>query len=262
MTRLQIGIIAASLALFCILAFGLETRPRHLRDLDRQRSISGETTSAAVLLKEARQKLPETAAAEVAVMEDNALASASDSEKAERFKELSARWYQLGFPAISGYYAQEVAEILNSGESWAIAGTTYAIGQQQADEEKVSEFCTSRAVQCFENAVSLDPDNPEYQLNLANVYVVKPPQDNPMKGILMLRELNNKYPDNVPVLNTLGRLALQTGQTDRAIERLEQALSLAPENNQTLCLLADAYQAAGQSDKSEAFAQRCQSGRE
>ncbi len=254
---MQFGMIAFAAGLFCILAFVLDTRPKKLRDLETQRSLSAETTSAAVLLKEARQSLPETTAAEMAVMEESALAESSDSARIESFKLLSGTWYQLGYPAISGYYAQEVAALLNTEESWAIAGTTYAIAQKQAQEEKVRDFCTARAIECFENAISLNPDNPDYQLNLANVFVEKPPQDNPMKGILMLRELNEKYPDNVPVLNNLGRLALQTGQIDRAVERLERAFSLAPENNQTLCLLAEAYEAAGQSAKSAIFAQKC-----
>jgi predicted Zn-dependent protease len=66
-----------------------------------------------------------------------------------------------------------------------------------------------------------------------------------MRGILMLRELNEALPNNVLVMNTLARLAIKTGQIDRAIQRLETSLGLEPDNQNTICLLATAYGNAG-----------------
>ena len=57
----------------------------------------------------------------------------------------------------------------------------------------------------------------------------------------MLLSLNEKYPDDVLVLNALARLAIKTGQWDRAQQRLELSDSLQPENTTTICLLADVY---------------------
>jgi cytochrome c-type biogenesis protein CcmH/NrfG len=85
----------------------------------------------------------------------------------------------------------------------------------------VKAFCNQRAVQAFENAISLNPDNASHRLNLALTYTEMPPEDNPMKGILLLRELQEQYPENTQVLNALGRLAIQTGQYARAVERLD-----------------------------------------
>ena len=121
----------------------------------------------------------------------------------------------------------------------------------------MKKYCAQNAVGSFERAISLNPDEPAHRLNLALVYTDLPPSDNPMRGILMLRDLNREYPEYVPVLNALGRLALQTGQIDRAVERLEQALNNEPENPDTHCLLAQAYQASGETDKASRFAERC-----
>jgi Flp pilus assembly protein TadD len=78
-----------------------------------------------------------------------------------------------------------------------------------------------------------------------------------MKGVMMLRELQEAYPDNTLVLNTLGRLALQTGQWVRGIERLQQALALEPDNKNTICLLAQAYAGLGDQENAAIFAERC-----
>jgi cytochrome c-type biogenesis protein CcmH/NrfG len=105
-------------------------------------------------------------------------------------------------------------------------------------EEKVIEFCANRAIQAFENAISLDPSDITNKVNLAVCYAERPPQNNPMKGILMLIDLNKKHPENVPTLSTLGRLGIQTGQFEKAVARLELALQIEPKNIKVNCLLA------------------------
>ena len=73
----------------------------------------------------------------------------------------------------------------------------------------------------------------------------------------MLRELTEKYPDNPSVQYQLGRLAVMTGQFEKAIERLEKAYTLNPDDRRIVCLLADTYQKTGDLTKSEEFAKKC-----
>jgi predicted Zn-dependent protease len=128
---------------------------------------------------------------------------------------------------------------------------------QRSEEEKVRAFCTNNAVEAFENAISLNPSNISHQVNLALLYAENPPSDNPMKGITMLLDLNREHPENVLVLNNLARLAIRTGQYDRAIERLEKARSIEPDNANTSCLLAQAYEGSGNTEQAEAFGEQC-----
>ena len=79
-----------------------------------------------------------------------------------------------------------------------------------------------------------DIDN---EVNLALTYVEVPLEDNPMKGILMLRELNENHPENVTVIMQLARLSLQTGQFDKAVERLEKVIELRPSSANAYCCL-------------------------
>lgn len=257
MTKLQWAVVASSIALFFILYFGCETRPNDIKALETSRALAAESTDINTLLQQAKEGLSGVEAGNILAMESEAGAAPSDSLKEEALKRLSGEWYRLGFPAISGYYAQEVAELIGTEESWSIAGTTYTICIQQNQEPKVRDFCTGRAIQAFENAISLNPDEKAHQVNLALAYAANPPQDNPMKGVLMLRELNQKEPDNVLVLNALARLALQTGQYGRAIERLERARELQPDNRNTICLLAEAYRGQGDEEKARALAEEC-----
>ena len=65
------------------------------------------------------------------------------------------------------------------------------------------------------------------------------------------------HPENAAVYNALGRLAIKTGQWQKAVERLEKAWLLDKTNPNTPCLLAQAYQGAGQQEKSSEFARLC-----
>ncbi|MBU6343253.1 MAG: tetratricopeptide repeat protein, partial [Bacteroidetes bacterium] len=109
----------------------------------------------------------------------------------------------------------------------------------------------------FEKAATINPGQPEHQVNQALVFAENPPADNPMKAVLLLRELEKKYPESPAVFNALGRLAIKTGQWQKAIERLEKAWQLDRNNFNTPCLLAKAYEGAGQMDKSAEFAKIC-----
>ena len=68
-----------------------------------------------------------------------------------------------------------------------------------------------------------------------------PPKDNPMKGSLMLRELNTSHPNNINVLLQLGKLAMNTNQWEKAAQRFEQVLDIDSENMIATCLFGETY---------------------
>ncbi|MCB0553632.1 MAG: tetratricopeptide repeat protein [Phaeodactylibacter sp.] len=259
MTKLQWAVIASAVVLFLTLYFTCDTKPRDIQALEKSRALAGESTDVTALLTEAKASLSPAQSSPVLALEAQLDKALEDSSRVEVLKQLSGQWYQLGVPALAGYYAQQVAEANGTEEAWSIAGTTYTICIQNSQEPKVRDFCTGRAVQAFENAISINPANLAHQVNLALAYTANPPQDNPMKGILMLRSLNQSNPDNVLILNTLARLALKTGQFSRAVERLEHALSIEPDNTDSICLLAQAYEGAGETAKAAEFTEKCRS---
>jgi tetratricopeptide (TPR) repeat protein len=210
-------------------------------------------------LAEAKEKLSAESAAALEEIERSLAQTSSDERsKTKVLEQLSGQWFEEGEYAISGYYAQQIAETLRTGESWGIAGATYAIGIQRSEAEKTKAYCAGRAVQAFENAVSLEPEELSHKINLALIYTDRPPQDNPMKGILMLVDLDKTFPNQPGILFHLGRLALRTGQYEKAIARLETVTALDPERTEAFCLLAQAYSETGEEAKSAAAQTRCE----
>ena len=249
-------VLFISVGLLALLFFGFDHRPKNIKDLEKTRSTNLEITSIDNLLLSARQTLD---------MEQNTVLQnlksemdkSTGEEKVEAIKNYSSTWYEYGQPTISAYYAEEVAKLANDAKSWSIAGTTYLLSLKTEKEEITKDFAASRAVKCFENARSLDVNDVSNQINEALVYVERPLKEEPMKGILMLRDLNTKYPDNTSVLNQLARLALQTNQIDKAIERLNTSLEKEPNNIMTACLLAEAYEKKGNTALQEKYLAQC-----
>jgi len=258
MTKLQIAVLTSAVALFFILYFGCDTKSKDQQSLDQSRVLVAESTDINILLKAAKETLNPAASNEIAAAEQElGLTQGDTSAQVELLKRLSGLWFRNNDAAISGYYAQLVAEQVNSEDAWSKAGTTFAICVQRSAEEKVRSYCTERAVTAFQNAASINPENLAHRVNLAVVYAENPPKEDVMRGITMLLELNRNHPDNVSVLNNLGRLAIKTGQYDRAVQRLERVLELDPENPVAICLLADAWQGAGDEAKADQFAKAC-----
>lgn len=257
MTKLQYAVIAAALLLLLVLRFGCETKAPNMKGLEKSRSLVAQNTDINVLLPAAKDSLEANDVALVEALEDELARQSSDTAKVAVLKRLAGEWYSLGNAVISGYYAQQIAELLNTEESWSIAGTTFALALPGLSDPAVRDFAASRASKAFENAISLNPEELSHKINLALVYTDNPPQDNPMKGILMLRELNDSNPDNPAILVQLGRLAMRTNQYDRAVERLGRAFELDPSLTEAACMLADAYNALGDKAKANSFAEKC-----
>lgn len=248
----------SAVVLFALLYWGFSIVPSEHKNIEKQRALAAVSTDITSLLMDAKSDLSPQASASVLALETELDKAGTDSAKADIFKRLSSTWYGLSKAAIAGFYAEKTAELAGGEEAWSIAGTTYSICLQQGASDKEKSYCAERAIHCLENAASLNPGNPQHRLNLALVYAEDPPKDNPMKGILMLVELNKQFPDNVPVLAQLGRLAIKTGQFDKAVERLEKALSLEPENQTANCLIIKAYEGLGNEAKAAEFRSKCE----
>ena len=258
MTRLQWMVVAGTFLLFALLYFGFDTKPKERQGIDAARKKVAVKTDIKALLAEAREDLDKDQLTFLASIHQVLNANEIDSLKIPMWEELSSAWYSYNRPDLAGHYAELIAASLSTAEAWSIAGTTYAIGGQRLEKEKHRIFASEHAVAAFENAISLEPDNISHRTNLAVCYVDNPPEENPMKGVQMLLNLDKKHPEAIGVQNTLARFAIKTSQFEKAAARLEKVLTLDANNRNAICLLAKAYEGLGETTKAINFSQRCQ----
>lgn len=257
MQKVQYFVLFSSVLLLLTMYIGCETKAANVKEIAKTRSLVVENTTREVLEMYAKKELGSSDLLLLENLNKDLDKNTDINKKSEIARKLSAKWYDLGHPAVAGAYAEMVAEWFPSPESWSIAGTTFGQAIPQKENAKVREFAAAHAVTAFENAVSLAPEDWTNKLNLALILTDVPPQDNPMKGVKMLLELNNTYPDNARILFHLGRLAIQTGQFEKAVERLEKSLELDNAQPQIYCLLEKAYLETSKSDLAAMASEKC-----
>lgn len=248
--------LSLSIVFIAILYVGFNTKPSSFRKVEQSRNVVAQSTNFETLLSEARLQIAGSEANQILGLEQQLDPAAPD---AEILKALSSAWFALGKGAIAGHYAAEVAKLEATAESWSIAGTTFSLALKDAKDEKLRGYCAENGVAAFEKAISLEPEVLQHRVNLALLYTEQPSSENPMQGILMLVDLNKQHPEDPVILFHLGRLAIQTGQTEKAIERLTKASTLRPAHQETWCLLAKAYEMAGELSKAEDAQRHCDS---
>jgi predicted Zn-dependent protease len=252
--------IALASALFLVLYFGFDTKNAQALQTESSRNVLGTTLGFDNLLADAKEHLGPAQSQEADILLEKASNATDNASKSAAYQALSAFWYKNGNIAVAGGFADSVATIENNDEAWSVAGATYYNGLVAVppDNQVLRKYCADKAIRAFESAASLNPQLVNHQVNLALVYAEQPKEDNPMQAVMMLRDLEAKHPEEPSVFNALGRLAIKTGQWDRAIQRLEKARALDPKNTNTPCLLAKAYQGANNPAKAEEYTKLCQ----
>jgi len=239
----QAWYIIGAIILLAVLYFGFDTHPSTHKALEKSRALNTQEYDIASYQPEAKKPLKADEIAYLETLEAQVEHAGQDSVRLDILKQLSGYWFSLKNPVMAGLYAHEVAEKENSAMSWSITGTTYASGLQQDLEEKQKVFCRDQAIQAFENAISLEPEVVDHRVNQALCYIDMPLADQPMKGIQLLAGLATTYPDSPAPPYHLARLAVRTGQYERALTRIEQALKLDPSGQRIACLAIDIYTA-------------------
>ena len=175
---------------------------------------------------------------------------------AAQFKELSGLWYKNGNDLVAAFFAKKAADLEPTEETLSLAGANFFTAAKKLEVGALRDQSFIESEACFKKAFDLNPAKWENKMNLALCYTENPLPTDPMKGILMLRELDAAYPSNVPINLQLARLAIKTGQYERCIDRLEKILPQNGSDVRIICLLSQAYEATN-NPKAAEFAKKC-----
>lgn len=147
----------------------------------------------------------------------------------------SAAW----FAEESSKYWKTTESLVKSGDLYYQA---YAIELDQSRQKALAE----KAQEFYGRVLKETPGNLEVKTKMAMTYLTT---STPMQGITMLREVLAEDPDNELALFNMGMLSIQSGQFDRAVQRLQQLVSINPAHIQGQLLLGIALMNSGDRTK-------------
>lgn len=251
MKKQQIAVLAGATLLFCIIYFFGRTVPPKTAGKVAAAASTDSLFNIDRVLEASKTQLTEEQRTRLAVLENSVVRGNVKEQQAEIYKQIAAFYRDTAHLLVPfAYYTGQAAKLENSEKSLTFAARFFLESARKQDEPGLKKWMANESKQLFEKALVLDPENDSLKVGLGSCYIFGNIADNPMQGIMMIREVAEKDPANMYAQYMLGVGGLMSGQLDRAIERLSLVADKQPENVEVKLMLAEAFERKG--DKTNA----------
>ncbi len=146
---------------------------------------------------------------------------------------------------LGSYYLKNVALLENSEKNLTFAAQLILDSMMISGQPAIQNWLASSAKELFERSIQLNGSNDSSKIGLAACYIFGNISNNPMLGILPLKEIVKNNPDNVYAQMILGLGGRKSGQYDKAIERFNIIVTNHPDNLEATVNLAECYELKG-----------------
>ena len=230
-----------------IAVIGLYQLPKVVVDNDETDSFTTVETEQDISVH--KIEIPDSVYAQIDLLRDQFLSSDS-KEKSLIFADSLARAFLVYSELDSvSRYANQMAQLASSNDEIELTGDFYFTAFNMSLEEVSRKSFAERARELYGQIISAN-DRPDLEMRIAMTLVAS---DNPMEGILKLRELVEKYPESVEGQYNLGLLSIRSAQYDRAIDRFKKVIELDPQNIEGYFYLGVSYMEQGETEKAKEY---------
>ncbi len=207
------------------------------------------------ILLASKVQLPKAEQEALKKLESEATKHTEGADGAKACAAIADLWKKNNNGLMYAYYSAQSGKLENSAKQLTFAAQLFLNEIEKATSESVQSWEISQATGFLEASLKIDSNNNETKLALATIYVQGGGE--PMKGVMLLRGITEKNPDDVPANMLLGRMSIQSGQNDKAIKRFETVLKKDPQNSEAMFFLAQAYEALGNKSKAIELLTQC-----
>lgn len=202
-----------------------------------------------------RQQLPGHALTEIDSVDKEIRAIRDSARMAPAFSALAAIWREHKQLPVAAYYYAVAGKLENSEKKLNFAAQLFLDLMHESQPAPVQMWEAQQAVACLKRSLELNPQNDTAKLALAAGYIEGTGET--MQGVQLLLGITREKPDNIAANLMLGRLSIQSGQFDKAVQRFETVLKTEPENTEALYFLAEAYKGKGDKEKAIELFEKC-----
>lgn len=165
------------------------------------------------------------------------------SDKPAIYNQLAVFWKdsaQVYEPYL--FYMAEAAKLVNSEKTLTFAAQLFVNSLLDVGEPAIQNWLATNAKVLFDKALTLNPNNDSSIIGRGACYILGNISSNPMEGILPVRAIAAKTPDNLYAQMILGLGGKKSGQYDKAIERFLIIAGKEPKNIAAALHLAECYE--------------------
>jgi tetratricopeptide (TPR) repeat protein len=240
----QLFLLAGATVLFCVIYFFGKTIPP--KNGSATAVAADSTYNIQKVLDASRAQLTADQRSRLAQLENSVVRGNVREQKADIYKQIAAFYRDSAHLLLPfAYYTGEAAKLENSEKSLTFAARFFLENARKQDDEGLKKWMATESKELFEKALVLDPGNDSLKVGLGSCYIFGNIAENPMQGIMMIREVAERDPSNMYAQYMLGVGGLMSGQLDRAIDRLSIVASKQPDNVEVKLMLAEAYERKG-----------------
>lgn len=236
--------------LLCTVLYVFVPRSNKSKDLAASNTPVNQTVTTQSILEGAKTAL--TANQKIALLSvENQLATSKlAADSAHVYHQLAQFWAdsaQRVEPYL--YYTYSAALLENSEKSLTFAAQQLIDNLTTPDAPPAMlNWIAGNAKVLLEKALVINPNNDSSKINLGACYLFGNISDNPMQGILKVKEVVDKNPSNAYGNLILGLGGKKSGQYPKAIERFKAVLKVQPNNTEAMVNLAECYELTDQKE--------------
>jgi len=186
-----------------------------------------------------------------------------DAAKLGLQKKLAKQWDDVNQPAPAAFYYQAIAGKENTFDAWLMAGSHFNDAFNSMQDTTAQPALVHDAIECYKNAVKLEPANLDVKTGLGVAYVnqtslgiTDPDGGSPMQGIMLLLDVVKQDPKNINANFNLGKFAVNSHQFEKAVQRFKTVIAQKPDPNSYL-YLAESYKQLGMKKEAIDAYQKC-----
>lgn len=223
--------------------FGHHPKTTSAPAADSHEGHSHDNFSIDTILHHAKENLTTEQVTRINFLENSISRGDVADQKLHIYHQLSRFWRDTAriFEPYA-WYTGEAARLENSENSLTFAAHLFLNNLRTEENHELKHWKALQAKDLFERSLKINPANDSAKVSLGATYLFGGFSDNPMEGILKIREVAEKDSTNLYAQLTLGEASVLSGQLDKAIERFENVARLDPKNLQALLSLADVYE--------------------
>lgn len=243
MKKTQWLVIFIGILISAGLFFGGRTSPKKGETKPVTSSVQNATFSIDSILVHAKEILKPEQVTRLSLLENSITRGDIKTQKLDVYHQLAHFWKDsVGIFEPYIWYEAEAARLENSEKSLTFAAHLLLDNLRNESNEKLKRWKGVQAKDLFERSLNLNQNNDSSLVGLGACYIFGNIADNPMEGILKVRQVAEKDSTNVFAQMVLGHGSLISGQYDKAIDRFEKVLLLQPENLEAVLVLAEVYE--------------------
>ncbi len=242
---LRIGLIIGAVVLTAVI-YLLPKTPQGTGSKPVETSLEADVTGFSIeeYLEERRKALPSDTAERVKSLEEAIRDQPSDTQA---FDSIARIWDDRREHGLAAWYFERKATLTETESDWVNASYRYFDAFKMSSDSIQASFYFGKAERSYTKVLELNPKNLNAKTDLALIYTQN--QEQPMKGIMMLREVVAEDPKHENAQLNLGFLSMKSGQYDKAVERFKTVLEINPSRIEMYLYSGEAYLRMGNKEK-------------